>query len=523
MVTDLLQGLLEWQAERNPDNVALICDGREQRYRCLDAQANRIGHWLRQSGVAPKDRVLLFGPNQDRLVAALFGILKAGATCVPVHPQTPTRKLEFILQDCSPKAIVTDSQLLDAHQCIGSHCGQAVLLTSDAQPARLIGGASFSSWNALNFLPEYPPDPGATSDDLAAIIYTSGSTKEPRGVMEPHRQILFATHAINAVLQNSADDVILCGIPLSFDYGLYQIFLAFEVGATLVLERDFAVPMNIPRLLRTHNVTGFPGVPSIFALLLRSRLLERVDLPDLRYITSTGDVLPPSHVRLLHELLPHVTIFPMYGLTECKRVSIVPAGQLDGRESSVGLPLPGTQVAVIDTDGREVTPGAVGELVVRGPHVMAGYWNDPVETKRRFRHEQRTAETSLYTGDFLWQDKDGFLFFVGRDGTFIKTHGQKVSPSEIEAFLCEIDGIAEAAVVGVPDQVLGESAWVYVYLSRAGCMTHADILERCKALLSPIERPRHIEILQCPLPKTAHGKTDRGYLRKMAMESSDYA
>lgn len=514
----VVQDLLEWQAERDPDRVAIVCEGRECTYAHLDMQANRVSHWLRRARVKPGDRVLLYGVNSDHLVTALFGTLKAGAIFVSLHPHTPSRKLEFILRDCTPKAIVADSELVDAHDCLRSGSVRGILLTSNVHPANEVREATVTSWDTLHSLQSSPPDTEVSPDTLAAIIYTSGSTKEPRGVMEPHRQIIFATSAINTVLGNHADDVILCGIPLSFDYGLYQVFLAFQAGAKLILERGFVVPMNIPRLLRECNVTGFPGVPSVFALLLRSRLLERVELPDLRYITSTGDVFPPSHIRRLRELLPHVALFPMYGLTECKRVSIMPRGQLDRRESSVGLSLPGTHVSIVDEHGHKVPPGAVGELVVRGPHVMAGYWNDPVETARRFRRDSSTGETSLYTEDLFRMDKDGFLCFVSRGGAFIKSHGQKVSPAEIESLLYEIDGVAEAAAVGVSDPVLGESVCVFVCLTEPESVTSLDIADRCRHALSPIERPRRIEILDSPLPKTANGKIDRSRLRQMAAD-----
>lgn len=518
MIAELVQDLLELQAEHNPDRVAIVCEGREHTYAGLDMQANRVSRWLRRAGVETGDRVLLYGANTDYLVIALFGVLKAGAVFVPLHPDTPSRKLAFVLHDCASKAVVADIDLVDAQECIRSGLVEAILLTSDTRPVNEVKGASVALWDTLNSFPSHPVSTDATPDDLAAIIYTSGSTKDPKGVMEPHHQVIFATSAINAVLENRADDVILCGIPLSFDYGLYQIFLTFQVGAKLILERDFTVPMIIPRLLKAHKVTGFPGIPSVFALLLRSRLLERVDLPDLRYITSTGDVFPPSHIRRLHELLPYVTIFPMYGLTECKRVSIMPQGQLDGRESSVGLPLPGTHVSIVDGNGREVPRGIVGELVVKGSHVMAGYWNDPVETERRFRRDDSPGEILLYTGDFFQMDEDSFLYFVGRDGTFIKSHGQKVSPAEIESFLCDISGIAEAAAIGVPDPILGESVYVFVSLVEPQILGSQDIAEQCKNALSPTERPRHIEISESPLPKTANGKIDRRRLQQMAIE-----
>ena len=254
-------------------------------------------------------------------------------------------------------------------------------------------------------------------------------------------------------------------------------------------------------------------------MLLKSRVLERIDLPNLRYITSTGDVFPPSHIQRLKDLLPQTNIYPMYGLTECKRVSIVPGGKLRGREFSVGLPLPGTQVSIVDITGSKVLPGTIGELIVRGPHVMAGYWNDPVETARRFRRNNETEDVLLFTGDFFWMDEDGFLYFTGRDGSFIKSHGQKVSPPEIESFLATIDGISEAAVVGVPDPVVGEFVYAFVYLIEPGYLCSQDIKNKCKNSLAPIERPKYIEISNTPLPKTLNGKINRLRLQQLAQRT----
>jgi amino acid adenylation domain-containing protein len=471
---------------------------------------------LYQAGVKLGDRVILYGVNSDRLVTALFGILKAGAAFVPVHPETSIAKLEFILQDCTPSAIVADRNLLERQDSPIKNSTQPILLTSDSYNFDENDG-KIKSWKVLEAYLDCQPDVKITSDDLAAIIYTSGSTKDPRGVIEPHRQIIFASTAINAVIQNNKEDKVLCGLPLSFDYGLYQIFLTFQVGATLILEKDFSVPLSIPRILKLNDVTGFPGVPSVFAMLLRSRLLERVELPNLRYITSTGDIFPVPHIRWLKELFPHTTIFPMYGLTECKRVSIMPKGQWDSHEFSVGQALPGTQVFIVDEDGKEVPSGIIGELVIRGTHVMAGYWNVPEETSRRFRYNSLTGEILLHSGDFFKKDQDGFLYFVGRDDTLIKSRGHRISPSEIESFLCGLNGIAEAAVVGIPDAIQGESVCAYVSLNNTHKITEADIIEACKHGLSLAARPQHVLIFDSALPKTSNGKLDRTILRKMAI------
>ena len=512
----LVNQLLEQQAECMPDKTAVIQNNTKYTYAFLEKLSNRFANWLLLSKVKPGDRVLIFGENSFELICAIFGTLKAGAVFIPMHPETPSGKLEYILTDCLPSAILIDPHLRDKHACLKRIKHKPVLITSGTINEKKDPG--LFSWETLQSFDDKPPPVTSTTDDLAAVIYTSGSTGLPKGVMELHRNIVFAVSAINSILKNNSEDIILNGLPFSFDYGLYQIFLAFQAGAALVVERDFSVPIAIPRLIKMHKVTGFPGVPSIFAMLLRSRLLERIKLPDLRYITSTGDVFPKAYILELQKLFPGVDIFPMYGLTECKRVSIMPMGKLKGHESTVGLPLPGTHVFIINRNGSQVSDGETGELVVSGPHVMAGYWNDPEETALRFRKNVNTGDIELYTGDIFRRKEDGYLYFVGRDETFIKKHGQKISLVEIENIITEFDGIAEVAAVGVSEPEYGESVCVFVSRYESSNLTAKDISEQCRHFLTSIEIPKNIIILDKSIPRNSNGKIDRARLRLIATE-----
>ena len=512
----LVTHLLESNSISIPDKVAIVQRNTEYTYSFLNNEANKISRWLIHSGIKPGDRVILYGVNSERLITGLFGILKAGAVFVPVHPTSSYITLEFILRDCSPSAIILDDDLFINNDLFARYFFKSILLTSDIYSGNKTDKTT--TWRTLQTYSGCSSSVSRISnDDLAAIIYTSGSTKYPRGVMELHKQILFATSSINTVIENKEDERILCGLPFSFDYGLYQIFLTFQVGATVIIEKDFSNPLAIPRILKINNITGFPGVPSLFAMLLRSKLLERIELPNLRYITSTGDVFPVAHIQRLKEIYPHINIFPMYGLTECKRVCIMPKGELETHESSVGKPLPGTHVFVADEAGKEISGVCVGELVIKGPHVMAGYWNNPEETKRRFRKDDSTGEVNLYSGDFFKIDLDGFLYFIGRDETFIKSRGQKISPAEIESYLCSLYGISESAVVGVPDSVLGEFVCAFVSVNKNN-INLEDIFEHSKNTLSPAKYPKQIIMSESPLPKTQHGKIDRKKLREIAIK-----
>jgi len=516
----LITEFLESQAKRNPSKVAISQNGLEYTYRELDLQANQVAHWLLHQNVHAGDRVMILGSNSVNVITALFGIAKIGSIFILINPSVSKRNLQHILGDCCPKAIILDYSVWKAHTFLSQEFHGSILLLQRKMELDMVSPAQYF-WDTVHSFSDASVSIAIEPTDIAAIIYTSGSTNYPKGVVAPHGKIVFATMAINSVLQNSENDVILCGIPLSFDYGLYQIFLAFESGAKLVLEREFRVPMDIPRLIKVHGVTGLPGVPALFAMLLRSGLLERVELPTLRYITSTGDVFPQAHIAQLRIFLPTVTIIPMYGLTECKRVSIMPMGALDRHMNSVGLPLPGTRVKIVDEFDHVVEFGVTGQLIVQGPHVMNGYWNDAEETQRKFHLDPITSETWLYTGDYFRSDPEGFLYFVGRDEMVIKSSGQKISPVEIEAFLCTIDEISEAAVIGIPDPIFGEVISIFVTPKAPGAISVNEIVIKCKEGLSPIENPKRTILLDAPLPKTSNGKIDRKYL-KAKLLSGDF-
>ena len=497
---------------RDPNKAAVIYHGRPHSYAQVDAASDAVANWLRRSGVRAGERVLCCSANHPQLIAALFGALKVGAIFVPIGRDTPPATVQYILDDCEPAAAIVDAVRWRTNRGLLIPVGGPVLCIGDESPADILDLPAVT--HASDLAPEdgSAPQVDPKPDGLAIIIYTSGSTGLPRGVMLPNAHVSFAVKAINSVLQNAPDDIILCGLPLSFDYGLYQVFLAFHASATLALEADFSVPIAIPRILATLSITGFPAVPAVIAMLLRARLLERVTLPCLRYVTSTGDVFPIAHIRRLRALLPGTAIAPMYGLTECKRVSISPLNAPDSKIGSVGLPLPGTQVEVVDRGGRKLPPGATGELVVRGPHVMVGYWNAPEDTARRFRLDKRTGETVLHTGDAFHVDVDGYLFFVGREETTIKSLGHKVSTAEVENAACGVPGVAEAAAIGIPDEVRGEAVHLVISLEAGAELSSDALVSLLRDRLPPAARPSMITVLETPLPRTSNGKIHRSRL-----------
>ncbi len=282
--------------------------------------------------------------------------------------------------------------------------------------------------------------------------------------MSDHSNVDFASSSIMQYLENTEDDVVIDLLPLSFDYGLYQLLMVFKFGGTLILEKGFLFPAHILKRIEQEKVTGFPGVPTLFALLVQIDL-SAYNLRSIRYLTNTAAALPVNHILQIRNLFPWARLFSMYGLTETKRTLYLPPEELNRRPASVGLAIPGTEVWVEDEEGNRLGPGKIGELVVRGRHVMRGYWNDPEMTALRYHPGPIPGERLCYTGDLFQMDEEGFFFFVARKDDIIKSRGEKVSPLEVERVLYDIDGVIEAAVIGVPDPVLGQAIKAFVVIA----------------------------------------------------------
>jgi acyl-CoA synthetase (AMP-forming)/AMP-acid ligase II len=389
-------------------------------------------------------------------------------------------------------------------------------VVAGAKEATLRGAMSFEAALAAE-LPA-PRAPGIDLD-LAMLVYTSGSTGFPKGVMMTHRNVVAAATSITTYLENTPDDVILNVLPISFDYGLYQVLMAAQVGATLVLEQSFAFPQAILAKMTAERVTGLPLVPTMAAIILQMRDLEHGAFPHLRYLTNTAAALPPAHITRLRELFAGARLYSMYGLTECKRCTYLPPEELARRPGSVGIAIPGTEAYVVDADGARAAPGVTGELVVRGAHVMQGYWENPEATARALRPGPYPWEKVLYTGDLFRADDDGFLYFVGRKDDIIKTRGEKVSPKEVENALYALPGIREAAVVGVPDPILGLAIKAVVAADPHANLSAHDVIRHCARHLEDFMVPKMVEFRDA-LPKTESGKISR---REVAAETLEPA
>jgi len=503
----LVQDFLANSARRSPDKVALVCAGRRFSYAEMDAMANRMANALVDLGLERGDRVALHLHNTVEAVVGIFATLKAGGVFVPVNPTAKADKLKYILNNCRARVVLLEERPGPEERDALLRAAPALkAVVSCARP-----GGDPPDGRMLTFAgiqADYPatPRPEVNIDlDLACLIYTSGSTGEAKGVMSDHANVDFATTSIITYLGNVESDVVLDALPLSFDYGLYQLLMVFKFGGTLVLERSFAYPGQILKRIQEERVTGFPGVPTLFSILLQMDL-GAFDLSSLRYLTNTAAALPPSHISQLRQKFPSVRLYSMYGLTETKRTLYLPPEQLDRRPGSVGIAIPGTEVWIEDKEGRRAAPGEVGELVVRGRHVMRGYWESPEATSRRFRPGPIPGERLCYTGDLFRMDEDGYLYFVGREDDIIKSRGEKVAPREVEDVLHMLPGVS-AAVVGVPDPVLGQAVKAYVVVAGAP-LSEASVIAHCRAHLEDFMVPRIIEFREA-LPTNPSGKIQK--------------
>ncbi len=512
----LVQNFLEANADRRPDKVALISENRRVTYAELESSANRIAHALINGGVKRGDRFAIYLPNSIASVIGIFGALKASTTFVVIDATTKLEKLIHILNNCQATAILFDTQKIELAPAILQACPTLRLIIFSSWSDGLISLTSNSSVNNLDLetieksYPAHRPPVVNIDLDLACLIYTSGSTGEPKGVMCGHNNVNFATGSIIQYLGNVDEDIIMDVLPLSYSYGLFQLLAVIRFGGTLVLERSFVYPAEILKHIEQEKVTGFPGVPTIFSILLQMDL-SRYDFTNLRYITNAAAALSPVQIQQVALKFPRVKIYSMYGLTETIRALYLPPEQLNNRPGSVGIPIPGTEAWIEDEEGHRAVCGEVGELIIRGQHVMRGYWGDDAATAERFLPGLFPGERVCHTGDVFRTDDECYFYFVARKDDILKCQGEKVAPVEIENILYKLHGVVEAAVIGIKDPILGEAPKAFI-VSNSPTLTETAALAHCRMNLEDFMVPKYVVFLD-EFPKTPSGKIDK---RKLA-------
>jgi acyl-CoA synthetase (AMP-forming)/AMP-acid ligase II len=481
--------VLENAARIHADADAASLGDRRMTYRELHRAALSAASWLHGRGVRRGDRVaVLAGPSLTTL-ALLYGCARLGAPFIVLHEQVQGSALDHVLSDAEPAILISDDDAALARACTAG--------CATATPAELRTSASVedASW-------EKP-----LAVDPVCLIYTSGSTGLPKAVVSTHAQLVFAAEAIQSELRYRPDDVVFVCLPLSFDYGMYQLFLAALSGGRAHLASAAEAGPVLVRSLRECRATVLPAVPSLAQNL--ARMLGRFggDLPCLRLLTNTGAAMPADVLAELRRLLPGLRIQLMYGLTECKRATIMPVDEDLRRPASCGRALPGTEVFTVDEDGRRLPPDTLGEITVRGPNVMAGYWRRPESTEARFPKIDAVSP-ELRTGDYGWVDPDGYLYFSGRRDDIYKSNGFRVSAAEIEMACLRIAGVEMAAVL--PPDGSRELAMLFV----SGRLDADHVLRRLRQEIEPYKVPKHCEVV-ATMPVSRNGKIDKTALSSL--------
>jgi acyl-coenzyme A synthetase/AMP-(fatty) acid ligase len=493
-------GLLEDSAESTGNSLFLVDRFTQLTFDDALDRSRRLASWLRSRGVSRGDRVVICMDNRVETALAVFATASLGAVFVVLNSKLKAKGLQKILQQVSAKACIADENTM---QLFSAPFSYARLLVAEKPEAQV--QPEWTSWHeAMKLGNETKIEWPGIDVDPACIVFTSGSTSDPRGVTLSHDNIRFVVAAIQERLGYRPDDTIGCFLPFAFDYGLYQVFLAAQAGATLYVGTPEDVGPRLPAIMRQAEITVLPGVPTVYAALIALGRRQPLQLPVLRAITNTGERLPLTYIEQLRAMIPGLQVFPMYGLTECKRVSILLPSEFESKRESVGRALPGTEVYAIDADGARLAPGETGQLVVRGRHVALGYWQAAEETAQRFRKRAPEAPVELFTGDTGFVDNEGFIFFGARNDDLLKHRGTRVSPLEIEVEACAISGVIEAAVV---KRESDDTLHLFVTISDSS-MNPETILQQLNHNLEPAKIPDVVRVMPS-LPKTINGKLDK--------------
>jgi acyl-CoA ligase (AMP-forming) (exosortase A-associated) len=523
VVRSRIHELIADVASVSPESSALTFRKDTVTYGDLWSQVLAVGSALIGLGLERGDRVAVYLDKRPETVTAVFGTAAAGGVFVPVNPVFKPRQVGYILRDCTARVLVTTSERLALleEELSAAPSVRQVLLVGQEQPARSGAGPRTHPWprdgidtrtDAGRAVPVGGPD-----SDVAAILYTSGSTGGPKGVVLSHRNLIVGAESVSSYLRNSADDVILSVLPLSFDAGFSQLTTAFAVGAHVVL-LNYLLAKDVVRACARHQVTGLTCVPPLWLQLVDQDWPPEA-AENLRYFANTGGRMPRATLARLRALFPQASPFLMYGLTEAFRSTYLDPEQIDHRPDSIGKAIPNAEILVVRPDGTPCDPGEEGELVHRGPLVSLGYWNDPERTAERFRPAPGTPaqvclpETAVWSGDSVTRDQEGFLYFVGRQDDMIKTSGYRVSPTEIEEAAYDTGLVTDAVALGVDDPELGQRVVLVVSPPAGGELDTEDLLGVLRGSLPLFMVPRRIEV-RPEIPRSPNGKFDRNALRQ---------
>jgi acyl-CoA synthetase (AMP-forming)/AMP-acid ligase II len=511
----LLQNYLYQAAQSAPDKDVLIYGENRISYGQLISAAESIAQWIDSLDLEQGFRGALLTDDPLEYIAGYFGILIAGGVVVGLNSQTSTRSLQYHLDDCGASVLL-------AHKKYTRYFRPVLLNLESIQGLAVTGPDPDLSWtkgigradltallNRKESSFNLAARPFRSSCDLAQIIYTSGTTGKPKGVMLRHANLVANTESIVQYLGLTEQDRIMAVLPFFYSYGNSVMLTHIAAGGCLVVNQSFLYPNVILQQMADHEVTGFSGVPSTFALLLNRSSLAKFRFPALRYLTQAGAAMSPALAGRLEKHFPGVEIYIMYGQTEASaRLTYLEPSELHNRPGSIGKGIPGVRLSLLDQNGNAVPVGQTGEIVVQGENVMAGYWEQPGESAKVLRQE------GLWTGDLARQDENGFFYIISRKSDIIKSGSHRIGPKEIEDTLAEHPAVHEAAVIGVADEILDERIRACIVLKDGCVCVEKDLISHCRKVLPAYKVPQEIRFFN-ELPKTATGKIKKTDLKSL--------
>lgn len=532
-MTTFVHELIRDSAQRSPSAIALQIKNNQISYAELNEKIIKVAHAYTSLAIMQGDRIGIYLAKNQENVQSMFACSLLGAVFVPINPVLKAQQVHYIANNCQIKLLITNRArltalipLLDKFSALSTIIvidanEQEIEKLIDTKKLNILSWPSFINQTDVTNLIEH----SITSNNLAAILYTSGSTGQPKGIMLSHNNIVLGAISVSQYLQQNAHDNILVVLPLSFDYGLNQLTSCFLVGAKCVL-LDYLLANDVIKAISQHKITGLAAVPPLWIQLTKASWPNN-GLHSIRYFTNSGGVLPLKTLQVLRQFMPQAKPYLMYGLTEAFRSSFLSPTEIDNRPNSMGKAIPNAEILVLREDGSSCDDGEVGELVHIGPLVSLGYWKNETATTERFKVTPKQAinaqNTSLavFSGDYVKRDTDGFLYFVSRKDSMIKTSGYRVSPTELESVLLQCSQVDEVAIITSPSKELGQAIIALIVTSNDNKdSSKISIMKHCQLNLPNYMIPKKI-IFLTELPRNTNGKVDTTLLKMNYSKTSD--
>jgi acyl-CoA synthetase (AMP-forming)/AMP-acid ligase II len=496
----LVHHFLERSAMRHPEKKAVWYNDQWMTYLEINRKADTFAGFLVEQGIKQGHRVALLYENCFDYIISFFGILKAGCVVVALPAETTSNSIYYVVKDCGATALIMSKRMGGIAENVFEKESDLQLIVCDDCSIKSFGTKRVISFEAVISSQYHVSSVRVISIDLAAIVYTSGSTGTPKGVMLTHQNLFDNTNSIVDYLGLTENDRIMVVLPFYYIYGNSLLLTHFCVGGSLVIDNHFTFPNVVLKTMKEQEVTGFAGVPSSYSLLLHKSNVQSTKIESLRYLTQAGGHMAVQVQEEVVKVFAPALLYVMYGATElAPRLTWLPPWRWSEKKGSIGIPVPNVDAFIADEKGDRLPPGEVGQIVGRGSNVMRGYWNDPEGTARVLRNGL------YYTGDIGWADEEGYLYVVGRSKDLLKIGGNRVSTREIEDALLHVDIIEEAAVIGIPDPILGEAAKAFVVCKRGGFSDELIVKKALSGILPVHKLPKYIVFCDV-LPRNKAGK-----------------